>query len=88
MGRRKKRINETVKAGPVVYVGPAFKDSVLSAFKVFRNGIPAEYANDAIYKHLFVPVAGLNQAMVDVKKKGTMLHIFFEKAVEAHNKKE
>jgi hypothetical protein len=88
MGKRKKRANGVTKSGPVVYVGPAFRDSFLSSFKVFRDGIPAEFAEDPIYSHLFVPIAGLNQAMVDVKNKGTLLHTFFTKAVAAHNKKE
>ncbi len=89
MGKRKTREHAVITpAGPVVYVGPAFRDSILSAFKVYRDGIPAEFAGDAVYRNLFVPVSGLNQAMVDVKKKGTLLHTFYEKAVAAHGKKE
>ncbi len=88
MGKRKTREHAVMKsAEPVVYVGPAFRDSILSAFKVYRDGIPAEFAGDVVYRHLFVPVSELNQAMEDVKTKGTLLHTFYEKAVAAHSSK-
>ena len=67
---------------PMIYVGPGAKNSILSTFSIFSDGIPAEFANDDILKHLFVTPDKLNEARRAVGKKGTALNTFYQKAVE------
>lgn len=66
----------------VVYVGPPLKKHGLSPYMVYRDGIPAAWKDDDVMKRLFVPVSGLNKAMEEVGKKGTMLHTFYQKALK------
>lgn len=67
--------------GPVIYVGPGFRDSRLNHCMIFANGIPEPEASDDVLKHLFVTPAELNQAMTDVQTKGTALYTFYQAAV-------
>lgn len=67
---------------PMIYVGPGARNSILSTFAIFADGIPAEFANDDILKHLFVTPDKLNEARQAVGKKGTALNTFYQKAVE------
>lgn len=67
---------------PVIYVGPGARNSILSTYAIFADGIPAEFANDDILKHLFVTPDKLNEARQAVGKKGTALNTFYQKAVE------
>lgn len=86
MGARRKRAAPK-KQGPVVYVGPGFRDSRLNTFAIFAEGTPAEYQNDPVYRHLFVEPAKLNEARELVKKKGSLLHTMYLEAVKEHNTK-
>ena len=73
-------------AGPVIYVGPGFRDSILSTFGIFATGVPAEYENDPVMKHLFVSPDKLNEARAEVGRKGTALNAFYQQALERHKK--
>ncbi|SHK45176.1 hypothetical protein [Megasphaera elsdenii] len=68
--------------GPVIYIGPGFKDSRLNHGMIFAQGIPEPEANDDVLKHLFVTPSELNQAMNDVAIKGTALNTFYQEAVK------
>lgn len=89
MGRKKKEavISAAKTDGPVVYIGPTFKDSVLNTFMVFASGIPEQYAQDPIYKHLFVVPEKLNDARKEVGSKGSLLYIMYHRALAQHAKK-
>ena len=67
---------------PMIYVGPGARNSILSTFAVFADGIPAEFENDDVLKHLFVVPEKLNAARADIGRKGTALNTFYQKAVE------
>lgn len=82
--KKSQPIEET--KGPVVYVGPGFRDSILSTFAIFAEGIPAEFKDDPVYKHLFVSPDKLNEARAEVGRKGTALNTFYKKALEQHEK--
>lgn len=75
------------KENPVVYVGPGFRDSRLSTYSIFADGIPEEYKNHPTYKHLFVAPEKLNEARELVRKKGSVLNIMFQAAVREHEEK-
>ena len=72
--------------GPLIYVGPGFKDSRLSTYGIFADGVPQEYKG-TIYEKLFVPAAKLNEARETIKKKGSYLRVFYEQAVKEHERK-
>lgn len=67
---------------PMIYIGPGSRNSILSTFAIFAEGIPAEFVNDDVFKHLFVTPDKLNTARQAVGKKGTALNTFYQKAVE------
>ncbi|WP_296813863.1 hypothetical protein [uncultured Megasphaera sp.] len=68
--------------GPVIYIGPGFRDSRLNHCMIFAGGIPSPEADDEILKHLFVPPSELNQALTELRTKGTALHTFYRAAVD------
>ncbi len=72
------------EAGPVIYVGPGFKNSRLNHCMIFRNGIPEAEGKNPILRPLFVPPERLHQALQDIKTKGTALQHFYAKAVLQH----
>ena len=74
------------EAEPRIYIGPGFKDSVLSTYKIFADGVPVEYRGDPIHEPLFVTAAELNEARKEVAERGTRLNVLYQKAVEAHTK--
>lgn len=74
------------KKSPVVYVGPGFRDSELSTYKIFEE-MPAAYAEHPIYKHLFVPTDKLDAARKEIAQTGSLRHIFYQKAVAEHEEK-
>ena len=69
-----------------MYVGPGFRDSMLSTYAIFADGIPDEYKNHPTYKHLFVAPENLNDARELIRKKGSVLNIMFRAAVAEHEK--
>ena len=71
-----------VYTGPVIYVGPGFRDSRLNHCMIFAGGIPSPEADDEILKHLFVPPSELNQALADIRTKGPALNTFYQAAVD------
>lgn len=73
--------------GPMIYVGPGFRDTDLATFKIFADGIPAEYAGHPVYKHLFVPPSDLNAARQEIKQKGSLRNVLYHRAIAEHNKK-
>lgn len=86
MAKTKKSQPQTQESTPLVYVGPGFRDSILSTFAIFAAGIPAQYADDPVFKHLFVSPERLNEVRAEVGRKGSALNIFFNKALEQHAK--
>lgn len=70
---------------PLVYVGPGFRDSLLSTYGIFADGIPEEFKG-TVYEKLFVPASKLDEARNLLKRKGSYLSVFFEVAVKEHDK--
>ncbi len=73
--------------GPMIYVGPGFRDTDLATFKIYADGIPAEYAGHPVYRPLFVPPAELNAARQEIKQKGTVRNVLYHRAIAEHEKK-
>lgn len=71
---------------PVVYVGPGFRDSELTTFKIYTE-MPERFAAHPIYKHLFVPPSRLSEARMEIAKKGTPRNVFYQKAIAEHQEK-
>lgn len=84
---RKSRKTSPKNIGPVIYVGPGFRDSRLNTYMIFADGIPAEYREDPVYRHLFVTPGKVNEARELVKKKGSLLNTMFQKAISEHENK-
>lgn len=47
--------------GPVIYVGPGFRDTDLTTFKIFADGIPENYVGNPTYELLFVSPEELDE---------------------------
>lgn len=73
--------------GPMIYVGPGFRDTDLATFKIYADGIPAEYDGHPVYRLLFVTPAELNAARQEIKQKGTVRNVLYHRAIAEHNKK-
>ena len=69
----------------VIYLGPTKKGTILRHFVIFMDGVADKYANHSIYKHLFVPVEKLDKSLIELKRKGSKLHTFYEKALRGDN---
>mgnify|MGYP003571266180 CR=1 FL=1 len=76
------------KTGAVIYVGPPVKGTILhSTFIIFADGIPADYKQHPIFKHLFVPPERLDQARREIGTKGSLRNTYYKRAVEETTKK-
>ena len=85
---QKKKIEATeTQAQPMIYIGPGFRDSDLSTYKVFAEGIPDEFKNDPIHAPLFVAPEQLDAARAEVSVTGTQLNVLHQKAVQAHEER-
>lgn len=71
-------------AEPLVYVGPGFKDSILSTYGIFADGVPEKFKG-TVYEKLFVPASKLDAARALLKQKGSYLSVFFGQAVKEHD---
>ena len=71
---------ENAYTGPVIYIGPSFRNSRLNHCMIFSE-IPVPEGEDSVLKHLFVKPAELNDALRAVEKKGTALNTFYQKAI-------
>lgn len=69
---------------PLVYVGPGFKDSILSTYGIFADGVPEKFKG-TVYEKLFVPASKLDAARKLLKQKGSYLSVFFGQAVKEHD---
>ena len=77
-----------VTAQPMIYIGPGFRDSDLSTYKVFAEGIPDEFKDNPIYAPLFVSPENLDACRIEVGEAGTRLNVLYQKAVQEHDAKE
>lgn len=87
----KKKEKETpveVIAQPMIYIGPGFRDSDLSMYKVYAEGIPDEFKDSPIYAPLFVSPENLDAARTEVGETGSRLNTLYRKAVQEHEEKE
>ncbi|WP_297026484.1 hypothetical protein [uncultured Dialister sp.] len=82
----RKRETAPVKRGPVIYVGPGFRDVALNTYSIFADGIPERYKG-TVYEALFVFPEQLEAAKAQLTKKGSMMRVFYDKAVREHNSK-
>lgn len=70
-------------AQAVIYVGPPIRGTLLhSTFIIFADGIPEEYRQHPIFKHLFVPPARLDQARMEIGKTGSLRNTYYQRAVK------
>ena len=74
--------------GPVVYVGPPIKGTLIhSTFTIFSDGIPAEYQDHPVFKHLFVPPERLDQVRREIGRTGSLRNVYYKRAFEEFNTK-
>ena len=71
---------------PLVSVGPGFRDSLLSTYGIFADGVPEEFKG-TVYEKLFVPASKLDAARALLKQKGSYLSVFFAQALKEHAEK-
>ena len=76
----KKSAAKATKLGPVIYIGPTVKGTLLRTFKIFADGIPAEYKGEPIIAGLFVTPEKLESARRSVGQKGSKLNVFYKQA--------
>ena len=72
----------------MIYIGPGFRDSDLSMYKVYAEGIPDEFKDSPIYAPLFVSPENLDAARAEVGETGSRLNTLYRKAVQEHEEKE
>ncbi len=77
MAKFKNKPPAKVVPGPAIYVGPNMGGNVpMSQFTVFKNGFPPYVAEkmkaEPDFKRLFVPVADLNAARIELKKPASV----------------
>ena len=85
--KEKEPLIETV-AQPMIYVGPSFRGSDLSTYKVFAEGIPEAFKDDPIHAPLFVSPENLDAARAEVRETGSFLNVLYQKAVQKHEEEE
>ena len=73
-------------AETLVYLGPGFRDSLLSTYGIFADGVPEEFRG-TVYEKLFVPASKLDAARALLKQKGSYLSVFFAQALKEHAEK-
>ena len=73
-------------AEPLVYVGPGFRDLLLSTYGIFADGVPEEFKG-TVYEKLFVPASKLDAARALLRQKGSYLSVFFAQALKEHAEK-
>lgn len=80
----KATVPKTVKAGfkPLIYVGPTIKGTLLRTFRIFADGVPEEYQDNAVAKALFVAPGKLNEARAEIGSTGSKLNVFYKQAAE------
>lgn len=71
-----------VPSGAVIYVGPSIKGTVLHTFAIFADGVPEEYRQDLILKHLFVKPEDLEQARQEIGRSGSARNSYYKKVME------
>lgn len=71
---------------PLVYIGPGFRDSLLSTYGIFADGVPKGFRG-TVYEKLFVPASKLDAARALLKQKGSYLSVFFAQALKEHAEK-
>lgn len=71
---------------PLVYVGPGFRNSLLSTYGIFADGVPEQFKG-TVYEKLFVPASKLDAARALLKQKGSYLSVFFAQALKEHAEK-
>ena len=71
-----------VEKGPLVYVGPTLKGTLLRTFKIFADGVPDEYQENAVARGLFVSPEKLNEARAEIGKTGSRLNVFYKQAAD------
>lgn len=83
----KKKEKETpveVVAQPMIYIGQSIRNSDLSTYKVFADGIPEAFKDDPIHAPLFVSPENLDAARAEVGETGSLLNVLYQKAVQEH----
>lgn len=73
--------------GPLIYVGPSFRGTDLMTYKIYAEGIPAEYAGNPIYELLFVAPTELDAVRKEIAQKGTARNVLYQRAILEHRKK-
>lgn len=72
---------------PVIYIGPGYKDTDVHTYQIFADGIPEQYRGHPVYRHLFVRPEELDMARKEIKSKGSLRNIMFQRAVSLHGGK-
>jgi len=75
------------KIQTVIYVGPLVRGTILTPMTIFENGIPREYREHPLFKHLFVAPERLEQARKEIGRRGSLRNIYYNRAIAESQKK-
>ena len=75
-------------AEKVIYVGPPVRGTMLHAFAVFSDGVPAEYREHPTLRHLFVALEHLDEARAEITRTGSLRNMCYKRASEEITSKE
>lgn len=69
-----------------IYIGPALSGHRLVQYTVYIGGLPAEakaiMEKKPWFAKLFVPISQMKGKEAEISRKGTPLHLYYEKAKE------
>lgn len=82
--KKKATAPKAVKQEPknLIYVGPTIKGTTLRTFKIFADGVPEEYQENAVARALFVTAENLDAARAEIARTGSRLNVFYKQADE------
>ena len=75
-------------AEKVIYVGPSVRGTMLHTFAVFSDGVPAEYREHPMLRHLFVAPERLDEARAEIARTGSLRNTCYKRASEEMKSKE
>lgn len=75
-------------AEKVIYVGPSVRGTMLHTFAVFSDGVPAEYREHPMLRHLFVALERLDEVRAEIARTGSLRNTCYKRASEEMKSKE
>ncbi len=78
---------QTEEMQTVIYVGPLVRGTILTPMTIFENGIPKEYREHPLFRHLFVAPERLDQARKEIGRRGSLRNTYYNRAIAESQKK-